>query len=66
MKKGKKNKDAPEGIDNTYLYTRVDKETKTKTTRLKKGYSTKYIHRTNKKNIKSQNRNTNIERFTQT
>jgi hypothetical protein len=66
MKKGKKNKDAPEGIDNTYLYTRVDNETKTKTTRIKKGYSTKYIHRTNKKNIKSQNRNTNIKRLTQT
>ena len=66
MTKGKKSKDAPEEIDNTYLYTRVDNETKPKTTRLKKGYSTKYMHPTKKKNIKSQNRNTNIELFTQT
>ena len=66
MIKGKKNKDVPEGIDTTYLDTRVDNETKTKTTRLKKGNSTKYMHHTNKKNIKSQNRNKNIELFTQT
>jgi hypothetical protein len=37
MKKGKKNKEAPEGIDTTYLDTRVNNETKTKTHRLKKG-----------------------------
>ena len=43
MKKGKKNNEAPQGIDTTYLDTRVDNETKTKTHRLKKGHSTEYI-----------------------
>ena len=39
MKKGKKNNEAPEGIDTTYLDTRVDNETKkpTKNTQTKEG-----------------------------
>ena len=71
MKKGKKNNEAPQGINTTYIDTRVDNETKkrnTQTTRLKKGsgHSTKYMHHKNKKTIKSQNRNTNTtELFTQ-
>jgi hypothetical protein len=65
MKKGKKNNEAPLGIITTYLDTRLDNETKkkrsTQATRLKKGsgHSTKYMHHTNKKKIKSQNRNKN-------
>ena len=65
MKTGKTNNEAPLGIITTYLDTRVDKETKkkrnTQATRLKKGsgHSTKYMHHTNKKAIKSQNRNNN-------
>ena len=65
MKKGKKNNEAPLGIITTYLDTRFDNETKkkrsTQATRLKKGsgHSTKYMHHTNKKTIKSQNRNKN-------
>jgi hypothetical protein len=39
---------------------------KKETTRLKKGHSTNYMHHTNKKTIKSQNRNKNTtELFTQ-
>jgi hypothetical protein len=65
MKKGKKNKEASEGIDTTFLDTRVDNET-TKKNRQKKGHSPIYMHHTNKKTIKSQNRNTNTtELFTQ-
>ena len=67
MKKGKKNNEATLGIITTYLDTRLDNETKKKrnrnaqATRLKKGssHSTKYMHHTNKKTIKSQNRNKN-------
>jgi hypothetical protein len=73
MKKGKKNNEAPLGIITTYLDTRLDNETKkkrsTQATRLKKGsgHSTKYMHHTNKKTIKSQNRNKNTTAiFTQT
>ena len=43
MKRGKKNNEAPQGIDTTYLDTCVDNETKKKETyKLKKGHSTKY------------------------
>ena len=65
MKKGKKNNEASLGIITTYLDTRVDNETKenrnAQATRLKKGssHSTKYMHHTNKKTIKSQNSNKN-------
>ena len=65
MKKGKTNNEAPLGIITTYLDTRVDNETKenrnAQATRLKKGssHSTKYMHHTNKKTIKSQNSNKN-------
>ena len=64
MKKGKKNNEAPGGIDTTFLDTRVDNETtkknQTKKNRQKKGHSP------NKKTIKSQNRNTNTtDIFTQ-
>jgi hypothetical protein len=65
MKKGKKNNEAPLGIITTYLDTRVDNETKenrnAQATRLKKGcsHSTKYMHHTSKKTIKSQNSNKN-------
>jgi hypothetical protein len=65
MKKGKKNNEAPLGIITKYLDTRVDNETKenrnAQATRLKKGssHSTKYMHHTNKKTIKSQKSNKN-------
>jgi hypothetical protein len=65
MKKGKKNNEAPLGIIAKYLDTQVDNETKenrnAQATRLKKGssHSTKYMHHTNKKTIKSQNSNKN-------
>jgi hypothetical protein len=63
--KRKENNEAPLGIITTYLDTRVDNETKenrnAQATRLKKGssHSTKYMHHTNKKTIKSQNSNKN-------
>ena len=57
MKKGKKNNEAAERFNTTNVDTRVDDETKKETTRQKKGHSTKYMHHTNKKQIKSQNRN---------
>jgi hypothetical protein len=65
MTKGKKNNEAPLGIITTYLDTRLDNETKKKrnthATKLKKGsgHSTKYMHHTNKKTFKSQDRNNN-------